>query len=255
MAIELPNSKSKEVEDGKAAESEKTPVDEVASKLAALTEEFAQLNKERREKQEAAKKEEEEEEQQRLAAESNLEELFKNEKTSEDTSVDKRVNDLDNTELLDVVANAVDTAITARFEMSNKDVDKKFKETAESMGKIIKLLGQMNASAGMDRLKSKYPDFEKYGNDTMTVLEKYPMMDIEDAHLLARKIREGDSAPRSQTEFERPFNVPFEGAERTPEPESGREVEREETPKSDSKSGVTGFRNILRSALSKRYGS
>lgn len=258
--IELPSKNSSEDVEGKGTEKKDTPADDVVNKIAALADEMGVANKERREKEAAKEKEAEDDRAKSLAAETDLKALME----SGDVEVEipeagktrkQQVDDMSNSEVLDVVATAVDTAVGARLEQASKEIDEKFKTTAGAMSKIIELLGRMQAATGMSEIRGKYDDFDKFKEDTLSVLKKYPMMDIEDAYLLAHKLREGDNPPANQTEFERPVNVPFDrGAERSTS--GGEETgEREGKPKSSETHGIVGFRNFMGKALDKRFGT
>jgi len=256
--IELPkkNNDSDVKDDDKNAAA---PANDVMNKLGALTDEIGQMNRDRRDKEAAEQAGVEEDEAAKLAAEADLKALMEGVDDAEAASGIRtrrqQVDDMSNSEVMDVISTAIETALNARFEQSTKDVDKKFKTTADAMGKIIGLLGKMQANAGLERIKSKYPDFDKFAEDTGKVLDKYPMMDIEDAHLLARKRREGDSLPASQTDFERPSDMLIDR-------ESGRttgggaeaKARKDETTKSDVSHGIVAFRSILDKALNDRKG-
>lgn len=254
--IDLPNA-----EEGNAAGKEKdanqqVPADSiVANKLDSLIEMMGADNKARREVDAAKKAQAEEDAKAQLASEADISALLG---TSEDDGVDEKarntkINDMDNSDLLDVIATAVDTAIGARITQASKDVDKKLKTTTDALGGLVKILSKMQAFAGMDMLKGKYQDFDDFKEDTLKVLKKYPMIDIEDAHLLARQIRQGDMPPQSETASERPENAQIESIM------SGQRVvdkneNRDEGPKSGNTQGIVGFRDIMKNALDKRFG-
>jgi len=227
-----------------------TGIDQIQNQMSQLAEQVGELNRMRRAQDEQRMKEIEAEKETELEAEADLKALLNG--GMEDGKEDlrgSRIDDLTNSELLNVVSSAVETAIDARIRQSSQNVDKKIKEISDSTTKIYQVLGKMQAAAGIQSARDKYKDFDKFKDDTMAVLDRYPMMEIEDAYLLGRQLRAGNSPPAKNVASERPIVTPF-GAF------SGGADRKDPTNVLDDKStssshGIVGFRNILDKAIDK----
>lgn len=188
-----------------------------------------------------------------LAAQTDIESLLKGGDDEAPVAPQaNKLNDLDNTQLMDVVGTAVETCIDAKLKQSQEQTAKQFEGMTDTMKKVCQLLGQMQTQSALKGVRDKYPDFDTFKDDTLAVLKKYPMMEIEDAYLLAKQARKGDLPEPAEIESERPTVTPFGAFSRPAEAEaapSGAEVK--PVVASPGVSGIVSFRQIVGKAVNK----
>lgn len=181
--------------------------------------------------------------QEQLTAEADLKALLAGGDKDVETTKKDRVEDMSNAEMLDLISTAVETVISANTKQASHAVDEKLKATNETVDKLTQILVQMQASAGVDRARVTYKDFDKVKDDTLAVLNKYKMMEVEDAYLLAKAIRAKGSPPKHETDTERPDNIPG-GPLGLRRPE-----EKASTKDTPVAQGVVGFRQLVNAAI------
>ena len=137
----------------------------------------------------------------KLKAESDIKKLL------EQSSGDDDLDDLSNKEILEIVANAFDTAIEAKA----KTVGTEFSKPIEAMGKQLNdlqtYLLRKEAADGVNRAKNSFKDFDDYKEDISKIFDKYPGMDVKDAYLLAKSNKAITQPTAEEMETERPISL------------------------------------------------
>jgi len=137
----------------------------------------------------------------------------------EDVSID----DLTNSEILNIVGDAFEQAIDAKASLAIQASEEKLQSLQGELEKITKYLLSKEASEGVQRARSKYSDFDTYKDDISKIFEQYPSISPDDAYVLAKIRKAGNTPPRHEVETERPDNF---GTRR--EPPVRRQEKREE---------------------------
>jgi hypothetical protein len=163
-------------------------LEEVQKQLATLT---AQKSEQDRAAQEQARQKEAlaaQEANDQLEANSDLKALLENVTTEEDDPQAKarNVENLTNAQMLEAIAQATDTSMSARMEQQENKMAKQMKETNETIKGLQKVLLGFLAKSRLEEVQSQHPDFQQFGPAIQEVLKRYPTMDIKDAYTLAK---------------------------------------------------------------------
>jgi len=137
----------------------------------------------------------------KLQAEADIKKLL----SEKDSSTD--YDDLSNKEILDIVANAFDTAIEARTKLAASEVEKPLVEINKKIESIQKYLLHREAASGIDAARNKFKDFDDYKEDIAKIFEAYPGISPEDAYILAKGHKASDEPPESETASEKPISL------------------------------------------------
>lgn len=177
-------------------------------KVSALTEQIKILtetvNQEKLLKQSDDKKAAEERETkiaEEKAAEADIKKLLSMDKSGDD---DK---ELTSSEILDVVANAFDTAMDSKLSSQNAVLVESMKPLAEKIDSVQKFILNREAAAGVQAARDEFPDFDKHKEAVGAVLQKYPGIDIKDAYILATGNKAMNVPARKETDSERPITL------------------------------------------------
>jgi hypothetical protein len=165
---------------------------------------------------------------------------------------DDKVNELTNTQLLDVVSDAVEKMFDSRAQIAMKEFGKNLAEVNERIEKVQGTVMQQLAIQGIEAARREFSDFDKFGPEIQKVVQDYPMLGINDAYFLAKSRKAKDMPSREQLDSERPDSTatrPHTGVD-----EAKRRVdERRESKQEDKKRhlGRRGFREILSDGIDK----
>lgn len=258
MAIQLPDPNKSSSQPSDAEGGDKTPANDAQAKIDGLTQQLSELTAAHKADAEAKKVEDtkkkaaaEKDAAAELEAQADLKALLDGtDEDDEGTPKSNKLNDLDNTQLMDVVGNAIETCMDARMKQAQEQSAKQFKGVTDSMNKICQFLGQMETKTALKAARDKYPDFDTFKEDTLAVVKKYPMMEIDDAYLLAKQVRKGNSPAPRETDSERPDINLFDrsgGGEGEP----AEKTEKKPAAKPKAVSGVVQFRDIVGKAVDK----
>ncbi len=249
--IKLPGTEKKDDSKEKPEEKNVTKLEEQLSSLVAQVDELSNMKKV---DEENKKKIDEDSKAEQLAAEADLRTLLSANDNINEEAEPSGVDDMSHANLLDAVATSVDKAIGARLEQLSQGIDDKIKKTNESVDSICTLLGQMHANSGLQDVRSKYEDFDQFKADTLAVLKKYPNMEVEDAYLLAKQVRAGDTPNRNETDLERPNINPYGNFSNRREEVKPERKENRRPAGPDPTHGVVQIRDLLRAATEKVIG-
>ncbi len=236
--------------------------------VAQLTAQIAAGQTDSRIADDAAKAAEEVKAKKQLDMEANLKDLLggpapaQDDEESNSGNSGKGVNDMDNSQLLDLIAGAVDGAINAKITQATNDVAEQLKVSDGKLSQMMTMVGQMTAKASIADARSEHPDFEKYREDTLRVLAKYPAMDIKDAFYMAKGQKVGNTPAASELETERPTDTPYGSMAGASVPRvdptndlSYRSKRSQPVPVANANTspaqGIQGFRGMLNAALDK----
>lgn len=209
----LPNPNNKggnadENKDDKTTALEKQ-VSELSAQIKLLNEEKASTKTTADAAKEAEDKKAEKARQDQLDVDADLRTLLS--KSSEDDH-DKGsggINDLTNKELVDVIGNAVNTTLNARLEQTVDKVGENLDATNDNIRQLSKVVGQMLASQGVEKVKSDHPDFETYRKEIAVILQQYPNISIDAAYYMAKGQKVGDSPAPNELDMERSSGDPY----------------------------------------------
>jgi len=156
---------------------------------------------------------------------------------------------MSNSEMLNVLIPAVEELVNKTSSQTRKEsevlVGKRLDMIESNQGKLHKALIAQAAATGISTMRNTHPDFEDFSEDAFKVMEKTGLS-LEDAYLLV-KAKEGTRIPaRENVETERPSS-PIVSRPRK------RESRRSEEDYPRRTSGTRSFRDIVGSALDKRF--
>ncbi len=113
-------------------------------------------------------------------------------------SGDVKMNELTNSELLEVLVPAIEEKIKAQIVESRDDAvgeaDIRFKKLETNQNILHGAITEQLAAAQTVRLSEKYIDFDQFKDDTMNVRKEHPNLPIEECYLLA-KAKAGSTIP------------------------------------------------------------
>ncbi len=120
---------------------------------------------------------------------------------------DRKYDDLSNKEMLEVMAEAVDTAIGANTKLATSEMVKPLSEITERLDKMQTYLLQKEASSGIEKARSDYKDFDDYNEEISNIFNMYPGIKVDDAYILAKGHKVGNEPPQKEIESEKPINL------------------------------------------------
>lgn len=180
---------------------EPTMDEKIQAVLAPLQQSIQELREEQQSLVKAKVQDEKDEEKQRLEAAADIRNMLTEIDTEE--SEDK-YNGLSNKQMIDVICDAFDTAMTARTSQMEERVAANMSPGNERIDKIQKVLMSVIAGLGLNEARGKFQDFDTFKTDIGAVMQKYPGMNYEDAYLLAKSQKAGSTPPPNQTNAEKP---------------------------------------------------
>jgi hypothetical protein len=172
-----------------------------------------------------------------------------------DNSDSNSVDDLSNKDMLDIIGNVFNTAVDAKIQQFGEKVDNNLVSMQQSQNDIGKAVGKILAGIGVQTARQQHPDFKEYENDINDVLNKYPGMNLEDAYVLAKGSKAGDTPPQNIVATERPNvqhnSIPNQrpnqmNIDRSNQNNSGR------TDAKHRSSGIVDFRSMVDAAIEKK---
>ena len=194
---------AKENQNKMSKEDMEKQLQEAQAALAAIQEKAEAEAKAKADTDETTKKKADDEKRQQLLDEADLKKLLAVDDGEELKK--KNVEDLSNREVIDIMANAVETALKASREQAGMDADEKVKELGETVGTIKQILISMRASELVDSAKAKYEDFGEYQDDVRELVTRvYPGMTPEHAYMIAKSTRSATGDTKSRLASERP---------------------------------------------------
>jgi len=235
-------------------EKDKTVLEEeTQQKLNLVSQQLLEFHKQQKDL--AAKKTQEDDldKKQMLEAEANLSTLLgKSISDEEDMSAKGTVEDLSNKQMIEILADSVDTALGARTKMNEQMVDKKMSELNDKMEVVKGAILQMHAKTQIDAARQEFSDFDDFREDMEEVYKDPAMqsLDIKSAYILAKGRRVGKSPSKKETFSERPIKTPMGSI-------SSKRSEKTSTkseiggPSETSQTGILKFRSIVDKAIDK----
>ncbi len=178
--------------------------------VAELSAQIKLLNEEKTKNQTAddvakaeADKKAEKDKQDKLSVAADLKTLLSQSSDDDASKSGDSFNDLTNKELVEVIGTAVNTTLDARLEQTIGKVGENIDTTNDNIRQLSKVVGQMLASQGVEKVKSDHPDFETYRKDVAVILQQYPNITIDAAYYMAKGQKVGDSPTINELETER----------------------------------------------------
>lgn len=235
----------KEIQEQKEKEElEKT---QLSQQVVKLTTELNQIKtaqaEEKAEKEEAAEKE-------RLLlleGKSDIKALLKADQTSEKKG---DLEDLTNRELIEVIVEATQEALTSQSTLVEDRLSKDMKQFGQAIVGVQKAVGQIQATMSVSDARGQFSDFDKLKPEILKVMQKYNgNISPEDAYRIV-KSQQIEAVPGAhETETERGIDTPFG--------ETGARGQETVDNQGKKLAGKAGFRAIvdrgLETVLSKRY--
>jgi hypothetical protein len=96
------------------------------------------------------------------------------------------VNSLNNVEMLNIIAETVDSAISAERTDASNQMDKNYQGLDNKFDQVVKYLQNQSVSNERRTMQETHKDFDKLTPQISLVLEKYPGMNYQDAYSLAK---------------------------------------------------------------------
>lgn len=224
--------------------------------IASLQQQQQQLGIDQARKLEADKKAQ-------LDKQSSLSELLADLDEEEVVTTEDKLEKMSKRQLVDVLVNATETAIAANNERVKAELGTGSKAIEEKLGGLEKALMTIVARMGVDQARKQFTDFDQHTEAVAAVMAKYPGMDFQDAYVLAKGLKAGQTPPAKVAETEKPDNFVTAMQPRR-EAAVGEDAyaivaARGKANRSQSAGvptgGLAGFREILRDAIDKKYGS
>lgn len=151
-----------------------------------------------------AAKTKEEKQQQAAAAEKLLKEADIQSLLTQDK---EKLEDLSNKELLDIVGEAVDTAMEANTEIATSKLARPLEELSNKINGISKFLLEKEVAGGLASARDTFPDFDKYKDDISEVFKAHPDLSPKEAYILAKAEKIDDEPPQHATDSEKPISL------------------------------------------------
>jgi hypothetical protein len=108
--------------------------------------------------------------------------LGKDSRSNESVNLD----DMSNVELVDVLAEVIDTVIGEAKETAGGKYEDILKDLNLKIDKTQEFLIRMNAEREVSNIATKYPDFDKYRGEMQDKAKQYPNMAVEDIYKLVK---------------------------------------------------------------------
>ena len=162
------------------------------------------------------------------------------------------VEELNNQEILNIVADAVETSQVSRGKQTAKLIEDATAANGEQLKGIQQVLMKLVAIQGVNEAKAKFPDFDDFREDAARLMETIPGLPPDKAILLAKAERAGASVPKKKVESERPGSVVTVPGQEGLAVAINRRTE--DSSVEDNKnvgSGIVGFRALLKSGVDK----
>ena len=244
--------------ENKKDKTEKKELTPLEKKLEELTQQLSTLqttaNKTVEDEAKAAKEKAELEQKEKLEANSDLAELLKTAGAEDEANkTEPNVESLTNRQLLDSIAMATDTALSARLETQKTEFGKVLEENQKVIQGLQKVVLSFLAKTRIDEVKAEHPDFDKFGPAIQQVLKDNQGMDIGDAYILAKGKTAGSLPPVHIAETEKP-GIPMGPMNLGGEDETNKSKGKSEidmTPVKGTGSRVAEFRGQLNAAVEK----
>lgn len=165
---------------------------------------------------------------------------------SSDKGAAAGVEDLTNADMLNIIADAVETSQKASFDSGIKEYVKAFgteiSSVKEMIGGMQQTMIKQAAHTNVANVRAKHKDLNDYKEDINVLLEKTPGLELEDAYILAKAKKHNGIPDKKIVETERP-NAHMTNTEQRPVSERQRQA-----PKV---SGTRAFRQILQAGVDK----
>ena len=110
-------------------------------------------------------------------------------------------------EIIDVVANAFETAIEARTQLATSQINEPITSMSKRLDDMQKYLLRKEAVSGVESARQRFDDFDEFKDDITKVLDKYPGIAIDDAYLLAKGHSAIGTPSQKSIETEKPMNL------------------------------------------------
>ena len=117
----------------------------------------------------------------KLTKEKDLKEAFGVKKTEAPKTPDD-INSLSNTEMLEVIATAVEGSIEATKTEATTELDKNFKGLEDKFDSIVGHIMKSEADVALQQVRTVNKDFDKYEDDIRTVLKQHQEFSYQDAY-------------------------------------------------------------------------
>ncbi len=115
--------------------------------------------------------------------------------------------DLTPTEILAVVADAVDSAMAANTSLATADIEKPMAKLNKDIADIKQYLVNTKAEKEIKQAQLEFPDFDKYKDEIMKIFAETPGITPEDAYILAKGRASKGSVIASEIETEKPDSL------------------------------------------------
>jgi hypothetical protein len=192
----------------KELEEAKSKIAFLEAKMKVLEEQSSKslLNAEEKKLEEEARKLSEQEEALRNEAdiEKTLNEILKNEKNPMRSQDDENEKELSQKEFLSILGETVGKALDAQSKLNEAAVAKRLTATNNQVDAMRKVMVEFLSGLSVQNARSRFPDFDKYGEATQKIHAAHPTLSPEQAYLLAKQEAASKSAADERIETERP---------------------------------------------------
>ena len=176
-----------------------------------------------------------------VVADKEPKETLKEQLTGNEKPSGNQVDQMSNSELLDVLIPAVEKLVSETgdelIKSAGQDLGTRMTQMESNQGKLHQALINQAAAAGVTSMRGNYADFDKFSEVALETMKKTGLS-LEDAYLL-EKARAGSTVPaREAVETERPQSIPSGRQRLTRQPQEGGETLR-------PRSAVRNFRDIV----------
>lgn len=155
----------------------------------------------------------------------------------------KAGDELDQSQLVSIMADAVGSASNAQAKLILSKVDSMMKKTDNRIDGTQKVLMELAASMSVDRARSQFSDFDEHKTEIAKVLSSTKGLSPEDAYLIVKGRQLKDQPDREQIESEKPNEAPAATS-------SSSEI-KDEQDESTQISPKAAFRNAVSAAVDK----
>jgi G3E family GTPase len=162
-----------------------------------------------------------------------------------------KIESLTNRELVNLVADAVETSAEARSKQFDKLVSNKIEVLSNQIMQTQKAVMSVATSIDVKDVRSQHKDFDEYQKDAAIIMQDTPGISVQDAYLLA-KAKKAESLPNKENlERERPdTSVSRSHSNRAEEIVERRERQQESASRGKGRStGISAFREMIDSGI------
>jgi hypothetical protein len=162
-----------------------------------------------------------------------------------------KVENLTNRELLNVVAEAIDTSSNARSEQFDNLMNDKFNKITSRLDITQQAIMRVATSMDVTTVKANNADFDDYQQDAGVIMQENPSMSVQRAYTLAKAERAAKAPGKQNTERERPgTTVTRSSSDRADEIAERRSTQKRSQSEANEqnqrrRSGVTSIRGII----------